>query len=140
MPTMPRKASQQSPETTIIIQEIMDYCDITNTSVLSLSKQADVQQSALARFLNGERKTVTNTARKVMKHLNNRHNQHNRHNDILMPNPQFDDEGCRLINGALNTLWDGRLQSARMIASLIIALRPAVEIADEHSEGDQKRK
>jgi hypothetical protein len=139
MPTMPRKASQPSPEAATIVQEIQDHCARTNTSVLSLSKQAGVQQSALTRFLSGERKTVTTTAKKVMAHLGIRHNQHNRHNDILDPNPQLDEEGCRLINSAIRSLWDGRRQSAELIASLVVALKPALEIAARPSEGGQNR-
>lgn len=138
MPSMPRKASQQSPETAAIVQQIQDHCARTNTSVLSLSKQVGVQQSALTRFLAGERKTITTTARKVMTHLGIRHNQHNRHNDILRPDPQVDEEGCRLINSAISSLWDGRRQSAEIIASLVIALKPALEIAARPSEGGQK--
>ena len=137
---MPRKASKQSPETATIIQEIQEHCARTNKSVLSLAKQAGVQQSALTRFLSGERKTVTNTAKKVMAHLGIRHNQHNRHNDILMPNQHLDAEGCRLINNAISSLWDGRRQSAEIIASLVIALKPALDIAARPSEGGQKRK
>lgn len=135
---MPRKASQQSPEAAAIVQQIQEHCARTNTSVLSLSKQVGVQQSSLTRFLTGERKTVTSTAQKVMAHLGIRHNQHNRHNDILRPNPQLDDEGCRLINSAIRSLWDGRRQSAEIIASLVIALKPALEVAARPSEGGQK--
>lgn len=136
---MPRKASQQSPETATIIQEIKDYCVSTNTSVLALAKQAGVQQSALTRFLSGDRKTVTNTANKVLKHLGIRHNQHNRHNAILKNDPKLDEEGCRLINSAISSLWDGRRQSAEIIAALVIALKPALEIAARPSEGGQKK-
>lgn len=140
MPTMPRKASQQSPETATIIQEIQDHCTRTNTSVLSLAKQAGVQQSSLTRFLSGERKTVTAAAKKVMAHLGIRHKQHNRHNDILRLSSHLDEEGCRLINNAIRSLWDGRRQSAEVIASLVIALKPALDIAAGRSEGGQNRK
>ena len=134
---MPRKASQQSPNVKVLIQEILDYCHSTNTSILALSKQAGVQQSALARFLNGERKSVTSTARQVSKFLHNRHNWHNQHSDILEKNFEPDHEGLRLINSAIESLWDGHLRSAEIIAALVTALKPALEIAARQSQGGQ---
>lgn len=122
------------------IELIEDYCARAKISVLALANEAQVQQSALSRFLKGERKTVTETAKQVIRHVNYRHNRHNRHTAILKPDSGLDEEGCRLINSAINTLWDGRRQSAEIIASLVIALKPALEIAARPSEGGQKRK
>lgn len=136
---MPKKASIAAPEVATAIAEIKRHCETTHTSVLALSQQALVAQSALARFLAGERKSITSVANKVLQHIKSRHNWHNRHNAIIEVRDGADEEGCRLINEAISSLWDGRRQSAAVIASLVLALKPAIDIAASPSTGGQTR-
>jgi hypothetical protein len=140
MPVMPRKATPAQPDVADAITVIKLHCQTTGVSILSLSTQAGVAQSALARFISGERKSITETAKKVLAHISKRHNQHNRHNDddILPALQHNDQEGYRLIHDAISSLWDGKRQSAELIASLVLALKPALEIAVDAQSGGQK--
>jgi hypothetical protein len=140
MPSMPRKASPTSPDVASAVLQIKAYCEETTTSVLALSQNAGVEQSALARFLSGERKSITPAAKKVLALIGERHNRHNQHSDTLVHQHKSDAHGCRLINEAINSLWDGRRQSAEVIASLVLALKPAIELAAGPKHGGQTRK
>ncbi len=137
MPSMPRKARNIDPNAAIAIAKIKRYCETNGVSVLALSKSANVAQSALARFINGERKSITPAAKFTLTWIDNRHNQHNWHNE-LVHNDSTDSHGCRIIGDAINSLWDGRLQSAEVIASLVLALRPAIDILIGQKSGGDK--
>lgn len=129
---MPRKSNLPDPIVKQCIERIRAYIEHENVNVLKLSSLARVQQSALARFLNGERKTVTPSARKVLDFINARHNQHNMNMPLraiigkyrLRPDP----EGLKLINEAVCRLWDGERGSANIIAALILTLEPALSM------------
>lgn len=137
---MPRKASPPQPEVANDITEIRQFCDETGTSILALAAHAGVAQSALARFVAGERKSTTRSARRVLNFIRNRHNQHKRHNAILDGTDAFDAEGAQIINAAICQLWDGQRHSADMIAALVLALKPALEIAVGIESPGQTRK
>jgi hypothetical protein len=138
MPTMPRKASPIAPNVAQAIADINQYCCDANISVLALSSAAGVAQSALARFLGGERKSITSSASKVLSHIGIRHNRHNRHSDILVNHLNKDEVGCRLINEAIDSLWDGDRRSAEIIAALVLALRPALDVAVDPNRWSEK--
>ena len=130
MPIMPRKAIPQSNDVADAIAKIQRHCRQSDTSILALAKASGVSQSALARFVDGERKTVTETARKALAYLDSRHKQHYWHNDgRIAAEAGSDLGGYRLIDDAARFLWDGKPQTAELVASLIRALKPAVEMA-----------
>lgn len=140
MPIMPRKSSIPDPDIPRHIAKIQAYIDRENSNVLALSKAVGVGQSDLARFLNGERKTVTDCALKVLDFI---HSQHNKHklsipmDDTLRAEPpQRDLVGLELISAAVMELWDGERRTATVIASLITALKPACNIVMAASSQD----
>lgn len=139
MPTMPRKATPQDANVPKIIARIKGFCANESTSTLALSRAAGVSQPSLFRFLNGERKTITATARKVIEHIDTRHNWHNWHSDAIIKNSHaMDHAGYSLIQDAVMSLWDGDRRSAELLASLIKALKPAIELvatANKDSSG-----
>jgi len=139
MPIMPRKATTPDPEVPIVIEKINRFRTSNAMSVLALAKDAEVSQPALKRFLDGDRKTVTSVAKATLSHIDSWHNRHN-HSDgaILSPIPKPRREGYDLMIGAIESLWDGQYQSAQLIASLVIALRPALEIAAHSNAAGQK--
>lgn len=132
MPIMPRKSSVPEADVALRIAEISAYIEQENTNVFALAKAAGVEQSALTRFLNGERKKVTPSARKVLGFIHSRHNWHKPSmsgNDTLRAAPsQQDLAGLELINAAVMELWDGERRTATVIASLISALKPTYNI------------
>lgn len=137
---MPRKASPPPVEVADDITEIKHFCDETHTSILALATHAGVAQSALARFVAGERKSTTRSARRVLEFIRSRHNWHNRHSAILADTDAFDAEGVRIINAAITQLWDGQRDSAEIIAALMLALRPAIELSVGSKSSGQTRK
>ena len=129
---MPRKATPQSPDMQKIIALIKEYCANNNLNVLALSREVGVSQPALYRFVNGERKTITLTARKCMDYVNTRHNRHK--TGEIARNPTTDD-GYGLIENAAKSLWDGDPCTAKLVASIIRALKPTIEIATAAIKG-----
>ncbi len=63
---------------------------------------------------------MTITAHNVLKYIDAQNKQHNWHNRATIPNE---------IEDAVRSLWDGRPQSADLVASLIRALKPVLELA-----------
>lgn len=98
------------------------YCRRSTLSILALARLSKVGQPSLARFLNGERKTLTSTARIVLKFIDDEegYSRHNQHNHATIP-PEIED--------AVRTTWDGNPRSAELLASLIRALKPALDAA-----------
>lgn len=120
MPTMPRKPAPKDLDVDAAIARIQQHCAHTTTSLNRLSKAAGVSQSALYRFIHGERKTITSTARRVLAHIHDQHKWHNQHND------EEHAEGYRLIDDAINSVWDGRIQTAEVLVALIRAIKPVL--------------
>jgi hypothetical protein len=139
MPIMSRKAISTHPDVKIAIEKIKRHCTSNRISTLALAKNARVSQPALARFLKGERKTLTPVASATLSHIDNWHNRHNEHKDAILGKPQkIDQEGYRLIIEAIESMWDGQYQSAQLIASLVVALKPTLEIAANINAAGQK--
>lgn len=137
MPVMPRKAITKKPEVAMAIEQIKQYCRHTNISPLALSREVGVGQPALCRFLNGERKTITSTAQKVLDHVNSWHNWHN--DDAIIIQGDKKAANYKVIEDAVMSLWDGNRNTAELIASLIKALKPALDMAKAVTTGDQGR-
>lgn len=117
---MPRKAIPVQEGVDEAARLINAYCRRSTLSVLALARLAKVSQPSLARFLNGERKTLTSTARIVLKFIEEERSRHNWHSHATIP-PEIED--------AVRTTWDGDPQSAELLASLIRALKPALDAA-----------
>ncbi len=126
---MPRKATPQSPDVQNVIARIKSYCKSSNTCIFALSRAAGVSQSALTRFINGERKTITPTASKCLAYVNYQHNWHNWHNGNEKEIESFSENGYNIIENAAKSLWDGDPRTVEFVASIIRTLKPAVEIA-----------
>lgn len=130
MPFMPKIAKPQQVGVNEAVRRINDFRRQSSLSVLGLSRICSVNQPALARFLKGDRKTITSTARIVLEFIEDDHKRHNWHTHATIP---------KQIEDAVRSLWDGKPQSAALIASLIRALKPAVDIAvvrtGERSDG-----
>ena len=133
---MPRKAIAQAPGVSAAIERILLYSESTDVSIFKLSREAGVSQSALARFISHERKTVTRTARKVLDHVNKQHKWHNRHRDVIIP--ETPDGGYQLIENAVTSIWDGNRHTAELLAALIKALKPVLALAAEIDLSDAR--
>ena len=120
MPFLPRKATPIQPDVQPTIERIESFRCKENISILALAKAAKTNQPSLARFLGGERKTVTSCARLVLRHIENLDKQHNWHSRDSIP------EG---VEKAVRDIWDGNQQSADFLATLIRALKPALDVA-----------
>src|SRR5437016_2701864 len=135
MPIMPRKAITIDPKVPQAIERIDCFCKERNTCVLRLANDVGVSQSSLYRFITHERKTITRTAEKVLKHIDNWHNSHKAHSQAIMSSSGADQAGRELIESAIMSLWDGNFHSAQILAPLIRALKPTVEIAVTMTSG-----
>lgn len=134
MPSMSRKATPKRPEVDTAIEQISHFCSFAQTNINELAEIAGVQQSALWRFMEGQRKTLTETANKVLGYINNWHKCHN-----LKSVPHGTDEyeqGRRIIENAALSLWDGDPKTAKRSASLILALKPIIDLANSSEQRD----
>jgi hypothetical protein len=94
----------------------------------------------MSRFMNGERKTITGTARRVLGHIEKQHNWHMWHeSDKIRAPAGTADAGYDLIEDAVKSLWDGKPQTAGLVASLIKALKPVLDIAISAAAGSGSR-
>jgi hypothetical protein len=116
---MPRKARPQQVGVSEAIQRIDAFRQRSSLSVLSLARLCSANQPSLARFLKGDRKTITSTARIVLKFIDESNKRHNWHSHATIPTE---------IEDAVRYLWDGKPHSADLVASLIRALKPVLEI------------
>lgn len=122
----------QLPEVECAINRIGQYCDHAGISINALSKQLGISQAALARFMAGERKTVTPTASRVLAHIDTRHKWHNYRGDSETRTDLDSSDmrpGYEMIEDAVRSVWDGGTQTAELLAGLIRALKPALDVA-----------
>ncbi len=127
MPAMPRKATPKALEVYAAIEKIRLHCKHAKTNITALSVEVEVCQSALWRFMNGERKSITDAAHKTLEYIDNWHKCHNydkNHDDTNDP-----EYGYNLIENAVKSLWNGNPKTAGLVASLIKALKPALDVA-----------
>jgi hypothetical protein len=121
---MPRKPTIKDLDVDAAIDRIKQHCVGTATSLNALSRVAGVSQPALYRFVHGDRKTITPTARRVLAHINGQHNWHNQHSG------EDHADGYQIIGDAVNSVWDGRIQTAELLAALIRAIKPVLLAAE----------
>ena len=123
---MPRKSIPKSADVDVAIESIETYCASTDTSINALAEQVGVCQSALWRFMGGQRKNITDSAQKTLEYINNRHNCHNH------PQPQEKyadlDSGYLQIENAVRFIWDENPKTAELVASLIRTLKPILDL------------
>ena len=136
MPSMSRKATPKRPEVDTAIEQISHFCSFAQTNVNELAEIAGVQQSALWRFMEGQRKTLTETAQKVLGYIDNWHKCHNL--EGARSGTDEYEQGRRLIESAALSLWDGNPKTAKRSASLILALRPIVDLANSSEQSDSR--
>jgi hypothetical protein len=79
--------------------------------------------------MHSERKTLTATAERVLRYIDSWHNKHNPHSQAIMASTSIDQTGRALLEQAILSLWDGELRSAQILAPLIQALKPVLDIA-----------
>ena len=132
---MPRKATLQSADVKIAIDMIADFCNRNNICILKLSQAAQVSQSALSRFMDGQRKAVTPTARKCITYVKNQEFRHKQHSMLDGTNGA---DG-RLIESAAKALWDGDPRTEKLVASIIGALKPIVGIMLATAKGQEEK-
>ncbi|WP_156521456.1 hypothetical protein [Burkholderia sp. MSMB1589WGS] len=126
---MPRKATPASVDVAPTVERIEAFCRARKISVLALANEAQVGQSSLCRFMHGERKTLTVTAERVLRYIDSWHNEHNAHSQAIMASASIDQTGRALLEQAILSLWDGELRSAQILAPLIQALKPVLDMA-----------
>lgn len=79
--------------------------------------------------MHSERKTLTATAERVLRYIDSWHNEHNLHSQAIMASASIDQTGRALLEQAILSLWDGELRSAQILAPLIQALKPVLDMA-----------
>lgn len=132
---MPRKATKKRPEVDAAIERISHFCSVANTNINKLAEIAGVQQSALWRFKEGQRKTLTAAAKKVLGYIDYWHKSHNL---IEASNANNDyEQGRRQIVNAALLLWDGNPKTVKRSVSIILALRPIVNLANSSVQDNQ---
>jgi len=126
MPVMPRKAKPVDKEVPESIDRISAFMNSNNFNVNQLSKAAGVSQSALARFQNGERKTVTSTARRVLGYVNNRHKRHDvGGGDRMLPSSPA--VSLTSLERAIRSNWELSAHAVSLLAAMIAAAAPILE-------------
>lgn len=129
MPFMPKKTTNKSAGVASAIKAIRAYCESVNISINQLSKEVGVGQSSLFRFVNGERRTLTATAKKTLSYVNKQHNWHNLETNFS--GAVVESEEYKIIEDAVLSYWDGSRQSAKLLAEIIKAISPFVAMASE---------
>lgn len=101
-------------------QDLKQYLVRTKTTATALARDVGVNQSTVQRFLAGDTKNVTRRMREVLRYAGI---------DVeirIAEAPQAAADHPR-IRKALERVWDGRPQSADVLASLIEAIGPFVQ-------------
>lgn len=134
---MPKNTTNKPASVAVAIKTILSYCDSVNISINQLAKDSCVNQSALSRFVNWERKTITKTAEKTLSYVRKQHNWHNLKTSFSGAVVESDE--YKIIEDAVLSYWDGSRQSAKLLAEIIKAISPYVAMASaprKKSEGD----
>lgn len=129
MPIMPKKTTDKTADVALARKMIRAYCTDQSISINKLSQCIGVNQSALFRFVNGERRSLTKTAKKAMEYVKKGSKWHNSQVDFSDAVP--DSEGYRIIEDAVLSCWDGSRRSAELLADVIKALSPIVAMVSK---------
>jgi hypothetical protein len=137
---MPRIARPAPPEVGVAIATIKTFCSETGTNVNALANEVGIKQSALCRFVNGERKTITQAAEQTLRYIDSRHNRHNRGSGAKISLRQADgdaDNALAVVEEAVHSHWDGSRRGAELLAALIRAVAPLIRLASGHTKNSE---
>lgn len=121
---MPRMRKPQAPNVPETIAKITQFCEVQGISVNCLARMAGVKQSALFRFLNDDRKTVTPSASKVVAVIDSWHNRYN----AINQNENMDKHTVSDIMKAALGLWDGNPETLGTLFDFLKAVAPVYQI------------
>lgn len=124
---MSRKATEKSPEVDVVIAQIREYLNKNSMSTLALAKVANASQSALFRFLSGERKSVTEVAKRCMAVIQEEKSQNNWHNNYVNNSIGTSRDRCS-IDGLIESIKRGDHGSIEMAVSLLNRLKPVLDL------------
>lgn len=118
---MPRTAKPTTLEAVRAREALRLYLKRQSISVNALAQAAGVGQPTVSRFLSGRTKSVTAAIRPLLDYANI--DSENGITEIggVLDNPR--------VRGALERVWDGRPETADLLARLIEALGPVLKSA-----------
>lgn len=116
---MPRNARPVTREAIRAREALKAYIAQRDVSVNSLAIEAGVGQPTISRFLSGRTKTVTPVIRSLLSYA-----QIDVENGITRISSVLDNPR---VQAALEHAWDGREETAEMLARLIEALGPVLK-------------
>jgi hypothetical protein len=124
MPVMPRIEKPQSSDVPATIAKINHFCELNGVSTNQLAHIAGVRQSALFRFLNNDRKTVTAAASEALKVIDAWP-----YADYAKIKPKELDKYTvsEIIKTAL-ALWDGDPDTLGILSDFLKAMAPLYQV------------
>ena len=128
MPFMSRKARPPAADVQPNIERISSFVKSHNINLNQLAANAKVSQSALCRFMLGERKTLTTTAKQVLSYIDNRHKWHDGGAAARMeasPQPS----SLAPIEDVIRANWQLSAGSARLLVAMVAAVAPVLKSA-----------
>lgn len=128
MPLMPRIEKPQSPDVFDTIAKIKNFCELNRISVNHLARLSGISQSALYRFLDDDRKTVTPAAKEVLKIIDSWHKRDNAGNNIK----ELDKHTVSEIMNAALELWDGDPATVGILSEFLKAMNPLYQVVLAH--------
>lgn len=121
---MPRIEKPQSSDVPATIAKINSFCESNSISVNQLARIAGVSQSALFRFLNDDRKNVTEAATQALKVVDSWHNYNNANNK----SKDMDKHTVSEIMKAALALWDGDPETLGILSEFLKAVTPLYQV------------
>lgn len=118
---MPRTAKPTTSEAVRAREALRLYLKRQSVSVNALSQAAGVGQPTVSRFLSGRTKSVTPAIRPLLDYANIDFENGITEIGSVLDNPR--------VRDALERVWDGRPETADLLARLIEALGPVLKSA-----------
>lgn len=118
---MPRTVKPTTLEAVRAREALRLYLKRQSISVNSLAQAAGVGQPTVSRFLSGRTKSVTAAIRPLLSYANIDFENGIKEIGGVLDNPR--------LRGALERVWDGRPETADLLARLIEALGPVLKSA-----------
>lgn len=119
---MPRIARPHSPDALAARAAIQAYLEGTGLSVNALALRAGVGQPTLCRFLQGRTKNMTAAAERVLEYMHSIPNSLCIESGTGLP----DQAARQALQSAVAEAWDGRPETATVLAHLIRVLGPVL--------------
>lgn len=116
---MPRKPVVESPVVDAVRRELAAFLKQNEMSQSALGRAVGVGQPQVNRFLQGRTKTLTPQVQKMCDYAK-----------IRIDNGIGESSSNRLIIEAVQRVWDGRHQTARLIAAVIEATVPLLAVTE----------